>query len=65
MLSNDPKNPQASPLPDPKAAGSAQTPVLDPHSPIETASTGTGTTTDPAGSDSRPPGVYDGGDSLA
>jgi hypothetical protein len=64
MLSNDPKNPQASPLPDPKAAGSAQTPVLDPHSPIETAS-GTGTTTDPAGSDSRPPGVYDGGDSLA
>ena len=54
MLSNDPKNPQASPLPDPKAAGTAQTPVLDPHSPIETAS-GTGTTNDQSGSDSRPP----------
>jgi hypothetical protein len=64
MLSNNANEPQASQLPNPQAAGSAQTPVLDPHSPIETAA-GTGTTTDPAGSDSRPPGVYDGGDSLA
>jgi hypothetical protein len=61
MLSNDPNEPQASPPSDPKATGTAQTPaVLDPHSPIEVASTGTGTTNDPAGSDSRPPGVYDG-----
>ena len=64
MLSNDPKDSQASPLPNPKANGTAQPPVLDPRSPIEVAS-GTGTTNDPAGSDSRPPGVFDGGDSLA
>jgi hypothetical protein len=63
MLSNDPKNPQASP--DPKAAGSTQTPaVLDPHCPIEVAS-GTGTGNDPVGTDGKPPGVYDGGDLLA
>jgi len=55
MLSNDSNDPQASKTSDPKAAGSAQPPVLDPHSPIETASTGTGTTTDPTASDSRPP----------
>jgi hypothetical protein len=64
MLSNDPKNPQASPLPDPKAPGSAQTPVLDPHSPIETASTGTGTTNDPTVKDTPPP-PYTDPDSLA
>jgi hypothetical protein len=29
--------------------------VLDPHSPIEVASTGNGTTTDPAGTDTKPP----------
>lgn len=54
MLSNDPKNPQASPQPDP----TAQTPVLDPHSPIETAS-GTGTTTDPTVKDTPPPPYTD------
>ncbi len=64
MLSNNNTESQASPLPNPKATGTAQTPaVLDPHCPIEVAS-GTGTTNDPAGSD-KPPGVYDGGDSLA
>jgi hypothetical protein len=55
MLSNNSNDPKASPQPDPKAAGSSQPPVLDPHSPIEVASTGTGTTTDQSGSDSRPP----------
>jgi hypothetical protein len=64
MLSNDPNNSQASP--DPKTNATAQTPaVLDPHNPIEVASQGTGTINDPAGSDGKPPGVYDGGDSLA
>lgn len=62
MLSNN-NDPKASPLPDPKA-GTAQTPVLDPHSPIETASTGTGVTTDPAGRDNQPPPYMDEG-SLA
>lgn len=63
MLSNDPNSSQASP--DPKTNGTAQTPaVLDPHSPIEVASTGTGTTNDPAGS-AKPPGVYDDSDPLA
>jgi hypothetical protein len=64
MLSNDPNNPQASP--DPKANGTAQTPaVLDPHDPIEVASQGTNTTNDPSGQDTKPPGVFDGGDLLA
>ncbi len=54
MLSNNSNEPQASPLPDPKATGAAQTPVMDPHSPIETAS-GTGTTNDQSGSDTKPP----------
>ncbi|MFL6263465.1 MAG: hypothetical protein ACJ76Y_27550 [Thermoanaerobaculia bacterium] len=65
MLSNNNTDPKASPLPDPKAIGTAQAPVLDPRSPIEVASSGTGTTNDPAGKDTKPPGVFDGGDSLA
>ena len=64
MLSNNANAPKASPQPDPKAAGASQPPVLDPHSPIETAS-GTGTGNDPVGTDNKPPGAYDGGDSLA
>ena len=64
MLSNN-TDPQASPLPDPKATGTPKAPaVLDPHSPIEVAS-GTGTGNDPVATDHKPPGVYDGGDSLA
>ncbi len=58
MLSNNSNEPQASPLPDPKATGSAQTPVMDPHSPIETAS-GTGTTNDPTVKDTPPPPYTD------
>ncbi len=64
MLSNDSNQPQASPRPDPKANGTAQPTVLDPHCPIEVAS-GTGTGNDPVPTDTKPPGVYDGGDSLA
>jgi hypothetical protein len=62
MLSNNNTDSKASPLPDPKAT--AEPPVLDPRSPIEVASTGNGTTTDPSGKDTKPPGVYD-ADSLA
>ncbi len=65
MLSNNNTESQASPLPNPKATGTAQTAVLDPHCPIEVASQGTGTGSDPVGTDNKPPGVYDGGDSLA
>jgi hypothetical protein len=65
MLSNDSNQPQASKTSDSKAAGSTQIPVLDPNSPIEVASSGTGTGNDPVGTDNKPPGAYDGGDSLA
>jgi hypothetical protein len=64
MLSNNNTDSKASPLPDSKTNGTAQPPVMDPRSPIEVASTGNGTTTDPSGKDTRPPGVYD-ADSLA
>jgi hypothetical protein len=65
MLSNNPNESQTSQLRDAKA-GTAQpsATVLDPRSPIEVASTGTGTGNDPIGTDNRPPGVYD-ADSLA
>jgi hypothetical protein len=55
MLSNNSNQPQASPLPDPKTAGASQPPVMDPNSPIETASQGGNPTNDQSGSDSRPP----------
>jgi hypothetical protein len=65
MLSNNSNDPKASPLPDPKAAGASQPPVLDPNCPIEVASSGTGTPNDPVGTDNKPPGACDGYDSLA
>jgi hypothetical protein len=59
MLNQNPAEPQ------PKSTTSAAKPandLLDPHSPIETASTGNGTTTDPSGTDRQPPSGYsDGG----
>ena len=58
MLSQNPTEPpaQASPLRDAKAGtADASSAVMDPHGPIEVASTGNGTTTDPAGKDTRPP----------
>jgi hypothetical protein len=37
---------------------------MDPHSPIETSSTGTGTVNDPGGTDNRPPRVGDSDDLI-
>jgi hypothetical protein len=57
MLSNDsghkPSEPQASPS---KAGEADPVPFLNPGSPIEVASTGGGTITDPSGKDTKPPG---------
>jgi hypothetical protein len=61
MLSNNPAEPQASPLPG--ASAEAAVPLLDPHSGIEVASTGTGTVTDPSGHD-KPPGIGSGDSNL-
>lgn len=56
MLSNDsannPNQPQASPS---KAGEADPVPCLNPGDPIEVASTGGGTITDPAGKDTKPP----------
>lgn len=64
MLSNDPRNnstaSQASPLRDDKACA-AEVPVLNPGSPIEVASQGSGTVNDPPASDTKPPGACDDG----
>ena len=64
MLSQNPAEPQASPLPDVKPGAGAAVPVMKPGDPIEVASTGNGTTTDPAATDGKPPRVYN-VDSLA
>jgi hypothetical protein len=58
MLSKDPNEPQASPLRDAKA-GAVEDPLLKPQDPIEVGSAGNGTTTDPGGTDGRPPGYGD------
>ena len=61
MLSNDSAE---TTLPASTKAGTADSPApLDPRSPIEVASGGDGTVNDPAGRDTRPPGV-DGGNFL-
>jgi hypothetical protein len=57
MISKNPNEPQPAPAPNAKT----ETPMapiapLDPHSPIEVASTGGGTVTDPSGHD-KPPGI--------
>jgi len=58
MLSKNSSEPQASPLP--KAGAGAADPVaaMDPHAPIEGASSGDGTGNDSSGND-RPPGFGD------
>ncbi len=56
MISNNSAEPQAQ---HPETKAGKVTPALDPRSPIEVASTGTGTITDPSAKDNRPPGVYD------
>ena len=53
MVSNDPA--KASHGSDAKATSAASVPPLDPSSPIEVASTGDGTITDPAAKDVKPP----------
>jgi hypothetical protein len=60
MISKNPAEPQASPLPGAKA-GAVETsvPPMDPHSPIETAATGSGTVNDPSAKDNKPPGFGD------
>jgi hypothetical protein len=54
MLSNDPTEPQSSPLSDAKA-GAVEVSPLKPQDPIEVGTGGNGTTTDPGGTDVRPP----------
>ena len=61
MLSNNSTEPQASPVPDLKAGTAASVPPLNPGSPIEVASQGTGTVNDPPASDTKPPGACDDG----
>lgn len=58
MLSNNSTEPQASPLLDTKA-GPLEVPPVNPNDPIEVGTGGNGTTTDPGGSDVRPPGYGD------
>jgi hypothetical protein len=57
MINQNPAEPQASSTPDAKAVA-AEVPVLKPGDPIEVASTGDGTVTDPSAKD-KPPGVSD------
>lgn len=55
MVNDKPAESQAVPA----NAGAAETPVLDPRSPIEVASDGSGTVNDPSASDTKPPGAAD------
>jgi len=58
MLSNTSQAPAATTAqPTPKSPPTSSADALDPRTPIEVASAGTGTTNDPAGTDRRPPGV--------
>jgi hypothetical protein len=61
MLSQNPADPQ--PQPSTKTAEPTGA-VLDPHSPIEVGTSGNGTTTDPSGTDTKPPAPYSGADYL-
>ena len=58
MISQNPAEPQAPPLPADAKPG-ASTPLMDPHGKIEVASTGDGTVIDPSGHDNKPPGIGD------
>ena len=57
MINNNPTEPQSSTLRDAQAGTEA--PLLKPQDPIEVGPGGNGTTTDPAGTDTRPPGYGD------
>ena len=65
MLSNDSTKPQASSPSDAKAGTAGSVPVMKPGSPIEVASTGGTTVTDPSGKDNRPPALYESDSFLA
>jgi hypothetical protein len=58
MISQNPNESSLQDIPRSEAkAGAAEVPVLNPRSPIEVASGGTGPINDPGASDTRPPGV--------
>ncbi|HVR95503.1 MAG TPA: hypothetical protein VMW27_02740 [Thermoanaerobaculia bacterium] len=59
MLSQNPTEPQASPLSGAEAGTAAAPAPMDPRSPVEVASTGNGTVNDPGGTDDKPPGFGD------
>ena len=61
MISNDSRKdqPAEAQAQTSKAAAGGGVKALDPNTPIEVASTGTGTMNDPAGSDNRPPRACD------
>lgn len=54
MISNNPAEPQAQ---KPETEAGKAAPALDPRSPIEVASTGTGAINDPSATDNKPPRV--------
>lgn len=54
MISNESAEPQASPSREAET-GTAVAPVLNPRSPIEVASGGTGPVNDPGATDNKPP----------
>lgn len=54
MLTQNPNEPKAQTASN-SGKGEPRAALLDPHSPIEVASTGNGTTTDPSGPDTKPP----------
>lgn len=58
MIEENPSKPQA-PLSREAGSGASGTPVMSPWGPIEGASSGSGTVTDPSGSGAKPPGYAD------
>jgi hypothetical protein len=60
MISNNSgKDKSSQPQQSPEVAAGGGVKALDPNTPIEVASTGTGTINDSSGKDTRPPGVCD------
>ncbi|HEY0556573.1 MAG TPA: hypothetical protein VGG20_20125 [Thermoanaerobaculia bacterium] len=55
MISNNSTEPQAQ---HPETGAGKAAPAMDPRTPIEVASTGTGAINDPSGTDGKPPKVY-------
>jgi hypothetical protein len=59
MVNQNPTESQASQVTDAKAGATDPVPPMDPTKPIEVASTGDGTVTDPSAKDNKPPAVGD------